>query len=232
MKSGVAILFGALMLLVVLEFDELCGLNHREVSGRLLAAGWNVSGLGDWATVWRSPEGFQVARVCAFEPAYGIFVELCRNLDGHPMLPRVDFDAVLPGGGRLTVMEFLLAADPAERSAVRARWDAAEADDPVVALRREAERLNTAAAAAIPFWGSVDLNPVNVMKRSSGDLILLDLFYANGPEIYQLLLENPAKVAEAIPAERREFISEIAAIARESTPEEIADLRANAASIA
>lgn len=215
----------------MIGFEELRALTHRDVAGRLLAAGWDVCGLGDWAFVWRSPDGGQVARVCAFEPAYGVFVRLCRGLEGHSMLPRVDFDAELPGGGRVTVMEALLPADPATRKAVTARWDAADPADPVAAVRAEAERLDAAAAAASPFWGGLDRNPSNVMRRASGGPVFVDLFYAEGPEIYRALLEDPAAVAAAFPAERRAFICEIAVLARESSPEELAALRAAADSI-
>jgi len=213
-------------MLLSVAFEAFAGLHHRQVAGRLLAAGWDVCGLGDWATVWRSPDGSQVARVCPFEPAYGVFVELCRTLTGHPLLPRIDFDAELSGGGRVTVMESLLPAETAERTALIARWDAADPADPVTAVREEAERLNAEAAAAVPFWGGLDRNPGNVMRRASGESVLVDLFYANGLELYPALLEDPAKVGAAFPPERREFICEIAAIVRESTPEEIAALRA------
>ncbi|MQM24439.1 hypothetical protein [Glycomyces albidus] len=215
-----------------MEFEEFAGLDHRGAAGRLLAAGWNVCGIGDWAFVWRSPDGRLVARVCAFEPGYGVFVELCRALPGHSMLPRIRFDAELAGGGRLTVMEALRPASAEERESVLARWEAAAPDDPVSAVRAEAERLDAEAAQRIPFWGGLDRNPGNVMRRSDGGLVLVDLFYANGLEIYRALVGDPAKVAAAFPAEKRVFICDIAVIARESSPEEIAALRAAAASIA
>lgn len=215
----------------MIDFEELRGLTHREAAGRLLAAGWDVSGTGDWAVVWRSPDGARVARVCAFEPAYGIFVRLCRDLAGHPMLPGIDFDTELSGGGRITVMEFLRPAEAGEAASVKERWETAAADDPIAALRREAERLDAEAAAACSFWGGLDFNPGNVMRREDGDLLLLDLFYANGPEIYRVLLEDPAKIAAAFPAEKRRFLCEIAAIARGSTTRELAELRAAAAAI-
>lgn len=113
------------MLPGMVDFEECHGLTHREAAGRLLAAGWDVCGVGDWAVVWRSPDGSRVARVCAFEPAYEVFVRLCRNLNGHPMLPRIDVDFALAGGGRLTVMEFLLPADGEDAKRVVARWDEA-----------------------------------------------------------------------------------------------------------
>lgn len=213
------------------DFEGFEGLDHREAAGRLLAAGWNVCGAGDWAYVWRSPDGRLVARVCAFEPGYGVFTELCGLLAGHPMLPRIDFDAELAGGGRITVMEALRPAGVEERDAVMERWDAAEPGDPVAAVRAEAERLDAAAARVVPFWGGLDRNPGNVMKRADGSLVLVDLFYANGIEIYRALVEEPAVVAAAFPADQREFMCDIAVVARESTPEEIAALRAGAASI-
>jgi hypothetical protein len=215
----------------VSSFEALRGLPHREVAGRLLADGWNVCGIGDWATVWRSPDGTQVARVSPFEPAYQVFVELCRRLEGHPLLPRIDFDAPLGGGGRLTVMEFLLPVGSAEADDVVERWAAALPDDPITEARRMAERLDAEAATSIPFWGGLDHNPGNVMKNASGEPKLVDLFYAAGLEIYRVLLEDPAKIAEAFAADRREYICDIAALARMSAPDELAALRAAAESI-
>jgi hypothetical protein len=216
----------------VSSFEVLRDLPHREAAGRLLADGWNVCGLGDWATVWRSPDGTRVARVSPFEPAYGVFVELCRSLEGHPLLPGVDFDAPLRGGGRLTVMEFLLPVEAAEADIVVERWDAALPEDPITEVRRKAEQLDTEAATRIPFWGGLDLNPGNVMKNTSGECKLVDLFYAAGVEIYRLLLENPARIAEVFAADQREYICDIAAVARMSSPDEVAAIRAAAERIA
>jgi hypothetical protein len=213
------------------SFETFRDLPHREAAGRLLADGWNVCGIGDWATVWRSPDGTQVARVSPFEPAYEVFVRLCRGLEGHPLLPRIDFDAPLGGGGRLTVLEFLLPVDRAEADAVVERWTAALPDDPITEVRRQAEQLDAEAATSIPFWGGLDHNPGNVMKNASGELKLVDLFYAAGLEIYRVLLENPTKIAEAFAPDRREYILDIAALARMSTPDEIAALRTAAESM-
>ncbi|MEU4362398.1 hypothetical protein [Promicromonospora sp. NPDC023987] len=213
-------------------FETFHHLSHREAAGRLLADGWNVCGVGDWATVWRSPEGTQVARVSPFEPAYEIFVNLCRSLAGHPLLPRIDVDTPLAGGGRLTAMEFLLPVDAAEANGVVERWAAALPDDPISEVRRRAEQLDAEAATSVPFWGGLDHNPGNVMKNASGEVKLVDLFYAAGLEIYRVLLEDPAKIAEAFAADRREHICDIAALARMSAPDELAALRAAAESIA
>ena len=69
------------------------------------------------------------------------------------------------------------------------------------------------------------------MKNASGELKLVDLFYAEGLEIYRVLLEDPARIAEAFPPDRREYLLDIAAVARMSTPDEIAALRTAAESI-
>lgn len=212
-------------------FESLRDVSHREASGRLLADGWNVCGLGDWATVWRSPDGALVARVSPFEPAYEVFVELCRTLDGHPLLPRIDFDAPLAGGGRLSVMEFLMPVEPAVADAVVARWAAAAEDDPITVVRREAERLDAEAARSIPFWGGLDHNPGNVLQNAAGEPKLVDLFYAAGLKIYQVLRDDPTRIAEAFPSDRRRFVCDIAALARMSSPDELAALRAAADSL-
>jgi hypothetical protein len=41
--------------------DEFAGVSHREVAARLVRDGWSVCGVGDWATVWRSPDGYRKA---------------------------------------------------------------------------------------------------------------------------------------------------------------------------
>lgn len=214
----------------------LAELNHREAAGWLLADGWNVCGVGDWATVWRSPDGVLAARVSPFEPAYEVFVHLCRALPGNPLLPRIELDSALEGGGRLTVMEALVPAGKDAVAEVWKRWDEADADDPVTAVRREAERLDAEVAETIPYWGGLDRNPGdprnsgNVMAASTGEPRLVDLFYAKGLEIYPELLADPSKVLAAFPPGRRRYMAEIAAVVRMSTPEEIAAIRKAAAS--
>lgn len=215
----------------MISFEDLRDLPHREAAGRLLADGWNVCGLGDWATVWRSPDGGLVARVSPFEPAYGVFVELCRSLPDHPLLPEIAFDAPLAGGGRVTVLEFLLPAEQGEADAVVRRWADAAQDDPITVVRQTAERLDAEAARSVPFWGGLDHNPGNVLRNAAGDPKLVDLFYAAGLKIYQALREDPARIAEAFPADRRQYLCDIAALARYSRPDELAALRAAEQSI-
>ncbi|GAB4005356.1 hypothetical protein GCM10029992_53000 [Glycomyces albus] len=214
---------------MVIDFAEFEGLDHRQVSARLLADRWTVCGLGEWATVWRSPDGGQAARVCPFEPGYHVFVELCRRLAGHRLLPRVDFDAALSGGGRVTVMEFLYRSERSLYEQVRGRWEAGAGE--FGAVREAARRLDAGARESLPFWGGLDLNPHNVMTTFSGEVKLVDLYFMSGEELYAALLRDPVAFAEVIPAERCEYLTEIAFIAQNSTPEELFELRRCAAAV-
>jgi hypothetical protein len=207
------------------DFDDLHVLSHREAAARFAIDGWNVCGLGDWATVWRSPDGFHAARLSPFELAYEVFVELCRNLTDHALLPRIDFDAPLVGGGRLTVMEFMLPAAESQVADITARWESAASDDPVAAVRLEAERLNDKAASLIPYWGGLELNPGNIMTDLSGQAKLVDLYFVPGDKVFPALEHNPTDFAARIPADRRKYLADIACAARVWTPAQIAKYR-------
>ena len=163
--------------------------------------------------------------------AYEVFVELCRDLAGHALLPRIEFDAPLRGGGRVTVMEFLLPAEESEVEAVIERWNAAVAEDQVGAIRLEAERLSDKAAGVVPYWGGVDLNPGNIMIDLSGQVKLVDLFFCPGHKIFTGLTQHPTEFATLIPAGHRDYITEIGCAARVWTPAEIARYGSAAAAL-
>ncbi|TDE94900.1 hypothetical protein EXU48_08930 [Occultella glacieicola] len=205
----------------------LAGHDHRQAHAHLVRAGWSVCGVGDWAVTLRSPDGTLAARVSPFDPAYPVFVDLCRRLEGTAQLPRVEADLPLPGGGQLTIMEFLLPApaDVAER--VRASW--AAGDDPeLAAVRRAAEDLDATARREVPWWDGIDLNPGNVMRALDGRIVLVDVFCLDGAALYAALLADPAGFAVRVPADRGRYLTEIAYIARNSIPAEITALRAAA----
>lgn len=201
------------------EFATLGGVTHRRAQSELIAAGWNVCGVGDWAVTLRSPDGVHAARICPFDPAYPVFVQLCRRLPDHPFLPRIHVDVALDGGGQLTVMEFLVEA-PAEAAAeAKRQWDAREGG--IAVVRREAEALNTEAAAGITWWDGIDLNRGNILTSLSGQVKLVDVFCMDGESIYQTLLTEPATLAARLPEPQRRHMAEISYIARTSTPAEI-----------
>ncbi|CAM3484603.1 hypothetical protein OCAE111667_12175 [Occultella aeris] len=203
----------------------LAGQDHRQAHAHLVRNGWNVCGVGDWAVTLRSPDGLLAARVSPFDPAYPVFVDLCRRLPDSAHLPRVESDVALEGGGQLTIMEFLLPAPDGVAEQVRTSWDARE-DLELDAVRQAAEDLDATARRTVPWWDGLDTNPGNIMQALDGRTVLVDVFCMDGAALYAALLADPTGFAERIPAERRQHLNEIAFIARSSTPAEIADLRA------
>ncbi|MFC4336975.1 hypothetical protein [Salininema proteolyticum] len=207
------------------EFEDLEGLSHRDASVRLASAGWNVCGLGDWATVWRSPEGLRAARVSPCEPAYGVFTDLCRALPGNELLPVIDVDVALDGGGRFTAMEFMRPVEAGAAADLKERWERAADGDPVSEVRRAAERLNAEAERSIPYWGGLDLNPGNIMADAAGEPRFVDLFFADGERIFQALMAGPEELEKRIPWGERRYLTEIAHVVRFSPAGEIASFR-------
>ncbi len=200
------------------------------MQAQLIREGWSVCGVGDWAVTLRCPDGSRVARVAPFDPAYPVFVELCRRLPGSPYLPRIEADQQLDGGGQFTVLEFLSEA-PAEVSArVRHAWDEG-ADPALAAVRAAAEALNHEAARTVPWWDGLDLNAGNIRVAANGHPVLIDMFCVDGAGIYAALLEDPGELARRIPERDRRHLAEIAYISRTSTPEEIAALQAAVAAL-
>ncbi|MEU4198014.1 hypothetical protein AB0E69_39390 [Kribbella sp. NPDC026611] len=162
---------------------------------------------------------------------YEVFVGLCRSLAGSALLPTIEFDAPLSGGGRLTVMEFLRPAEVAEVEAVLKRWYAGESGDPVSAVRAEAERLDRVWADVIPYWGGVDLNPANVMLDLTGQIKFVDLFASAGHKMFAALVEDPAEFTARVPANRRQFMTEIGYATRVWTPAQITAYRQAASAL-
>jgi len=58
--------------------------DHRRVRARLETDGWKWLARGDWSQVYASPDGQQVARVVAFDPAYALHVRTCLANPGAP----------------------------------------------------------------------------------------------------------------------------------------------------
>lgn len=209
-------------------FAHFTDLSHRDVHAQLVLAGWNVCGIGDWAIVLRSPDGKYVARICPFEPAFGVFVALCQQLNGHSWLPHVEADVPLEGGGQLTVMEFLIQADTETYESVKHRWESGT-DAALRQLRECAEQHSAQAEETIAWWGGLDLNAGNVMMSVTGEPKLVDLFYVDGRKLFETLLHDPKDLGQRIPKHRRKYMTDIAAISRSSTSMELLALREAAA---
>jgi hypothetical protein len=82
---------------------------------------------------------------------------------------------------------------------------APEVADLVDAVRRIHER----ARRELPWCGPLDDNPGNVMRATDGRLVVADLFYADGPNLYAAAATNPDLVVTRIPEAERRFMTEI-----------------------
>jgi len=127
------------------------------------------------------------------------------------------------------VMEFLRPADEAQVSAILERWEAGAAGDPMADVRATAEQLGAVAADVVPYWGGMDLNEGNVMLDLDGQVKIVDLFATAGPELFAALMEEPAAFSARLPAEQRQFMTEIGYAQRVWTPAQITAYREAAA---
>ena len=90
--------------------------DHRRVRARLETDGWKWLARGDWSQVYASPDGRQVARVVAFDPAYALHVRTCLANPGVAHFQRIDWHRDLAPAGQVVVMERLQPAAEAPAS--------------------------------------------------------------------------------------------------------------------
>jgi hypothetical protein len=70
-------------------------------------------------------------------------------------------------------------------------------------------RVHARARRELPWCGPLDDNPSNVMRAADGRLVVVDMFYADGPDLYRTAATDPDLVAARIPASERRFMTEI-----------------------
>ncbi|GAA0924560.1 hypothetical protein GCM10009560_25360 [Nonomuraea longicatena] len=198
--------------------------NWRQTLADYVLLGWTPCGFGDWAVAVRSPDGLRAARICPFDPAYAAFLELCRRLPGNPYLPEIALTAELSGGGSLVVMEYLAPAASDEAAELKRRWSDGGGDPQLAAVRAAADAVDADFRASTPWWDGFDLNPGNVGRALDGRPVLLDVFCMDGASLYAQILADASVVKASFPKARD--VLDIPFIARQSRPEEIADLRA------
>jgi hypothetical protein len=181
--------------------------DHREVERTLLAAGWTPCGAGDWAIALRSPDGTTAARISPFDPAGPYNSALYREAEHTRQVPVLFAHDRLVGGGDLQVMEWLRPVTEDEavafHQAIATR--APEVADLVDVIRHVHEQ----ARRELPWCGPLDHNPANVMRAEDGRLVVVDLFYADGPNLYATAATNPDLVVAKIPEAERRFMTEI-----------------------
>lgn len=184
--------------------------NHRYARIWLEQRGWTECGTGDWAVTFRSPDGELAARVCAFDPSYGWFVELCRRLESNPYLPRIDVVHRLEGGGLLAVMEFLEPTTEPEAQQLLRRWENADDSDPDLReLRTRTHEFDVECRATVPFWMGIDLETHHVLRAANGQLKLIDLVGVGGGPMVELIESDIEAFLRIIPRQECVYMLEI-----------------------
>jgi len=181
--------------------------DHRDVERILLSVGWAPCGAGDWAIALRSPDGRVAARISPFDPTGPYTAALYRQAGHTRQVPQLFAHHRLVGGGDLQMMEFLrpVPGDEAVAFHRAIATRAPEVADLVDAVRQVHER----ARRELPWCGPLDHNPANVMRAADGRLVVADLFYADGPNLYAAAATDPDLIVAKIPEAERRFMTEI-----------------------
>ncbi|MET0424674.1 MAG: hypothetical protein ABW046_12410, partial [Actinoplanes sp.] len=183
------------------------GADHRDVERQLRREGWRPCGAGDWAVALRSPDGTRAARISPFDPTGPYTAALYAEAAPTRQVPVLFEHRRLVGGGDLQLMEWLEPVPEDEALAFHRLIveEAPEVADLVAVVRRVHER----ARRELPWCGPLDHNPANVMRAADGRLIVTDLYYADGPDLYATARTNPDLVVARIPEAERRFMTEI-----------------------
>ncbi|SIR97903.1 hypothetical protein [Micromonospora avicenniae] len=181
--------------------------NHRDVERAFVAAGWTACGAGDWAIALRSPDGTAAARISPFDPTGPYSAALYRKAAHTRQVPALFAHRRLTGGGDVQVLEWLQPVPVDE--AVAFHRAVAERAPEVADLVDVVRRVHEQARRELPWCGPLDHNPANVMRAADGRLVVVDLFYADGPNLYATAATNPDLVVALIPEAERRFMTEI-----------------------
>jgi hypothetical protein len=181
--------------------------DHRDAERVLRAAGWTPCGAGDWAIALRSPDGAAAARISPFDPTGPYSAALYREAAHTHRVPGLFAHRRLVGGGDLQVLEWLRPV-PQDEAAAFHRAIAVRAPE-VADLVDVVRRVHDRARRALPWCGPLDDNPANVMRAADGRLVVVDLFYADGPSLYATAATDPDRVVALIPESERRFMTEI-----------------------
>ena len=192
----------------VVARDLLTGpVDHRQVEQVLLSDGWTPCGAGDWAIALRSPDGSTAARISPFDPTGPYSAALYARAAHTRQVPVLLAHRRLAGGGDLQVLEWLA---PVPQDEAVAFFDAlAEPSPDLAELAAIVHDVHQQARRALPWCGPLDRNPSNVMRAADGRLVVLDLFYADGPDLYGTAGSDPDHVVALIPESERRFMTEI-----------------------
>lgn len=181
--------------------------DHRGVERRLLAEGWTPCGAWDWAIALRSPDGASAARISPFDPAGPYTAVLYRKARHTRQVPELFAHHRLGGGGDPQMLEWL---EPvAEDEAIAFHRAVAGRAPEVAELADVVRRVHEQARRELPWCGPLDHNPANIRRAPDGRLVVIDLFDADGPNLYAAAADDPDLVVARIPEAERRFMTEI-----------------------
>ncbi|MBO3102297.1 hypothetical protein [Cellulomonas fengjieae] len=181
--------------------------DHRQAEEVLLRDGWTPCGAGDWAIALRSPDGAAAARISPFDPTGPYSAALYVRAAHTRRVPVLLAHRRLTGGGDLQVLEWL--APVPDDEAIAFHEALAEPRPDLAELAAIVHDVHALARRELPWCGPLDRNPTNVMRAADGRLVVLDLFYADGPHLYGTAGSDPDRVAALIPEAERRFMTEI-----------------------
>jgi hypothetical protein len=181
--------------------------DHRDAEHVLREQGWSPCGAGDWAIALRSPDGRTVARISPFDPTGPYCAALYAEAAHTRQVPALVAHRRLIGGGDLQLLEWLTPVPQDE--AVAFHQAVAERSPQVADLAAIVRRVHDRARRELPWCGPLDGNPDNIMRTADGRLVVIDLFYADGPNLYATAETNPDLVVALIPETERRFMTEI-----------------------
>lgn len=181
--------------------------DHRDAERAYADAGWTPCGAGDWAFALRSPDGAAAVRISPFDPTGPYTAALYREAAHTRQVPALFAHRRLTGGGDLQVMEWLETAP--EDEAVTFHAAIAARTPEVAELVDIVRRIHERALRELPWCGPLDENPANVMRGSDGRLVISDLYYADGPALYEMAGSDPDLFVTRIPEPERRFMTEI-----------------------
>jgi hypothetical protein len=70
-------------------------------------------------------------------------------------------------------------------------------------------RIHERARRELPWCGPLDHKPANVMRATDGRLVVADLFYADGPNLYATAATDPDLIVAKISQAERRLMTEI-----------------------
>jgi hypothetical protein len=113
----------------------------------------------------------------------------------------------LTGGGDLQVLEWLRPV-PEDEAVAFHQAIVGRAPD-VANLVDVVRRVHERARRELPWCGPLDDNAAKVMRAADGRLVVVDLFHADGPNLYATAATDPDLVVARIPEAERRFMTEI-----------------------